>query len=107
MADDKKDVLKDRTMMVKTVTKGFYLKRRNPGDMFSFTGKQCPPWCIEVNAKGPAKTSKDITPVTTAATFIKTLKTIEDVQDFCAGDERVGVLSAMVERIEELEKETA
>lgn len=84
-----------KTFLVKAVRKGFYKKSRLPGQQFNFVGDAIPPWCVEVGAKGKtASKSKDVVPVTAAAAYIKTLKTVEEIEEFTQGDDRQGVLDA-------------
>jgi len=104
MAKEKGNV----TRLVKAIRKGYYKKVREPGAEFTHVGKQCPPWCIEMSEKGEpdtSKLSKDITPVTAAAAYIKTLKTAEQVHAFTEGDERKGITEAVEETLERIYQE--
>ena len=84
-----------RTMMVKTVRKGYYGRVRVPGSTFSFTGTKCPSWCVELSAKKEVTTKSGDLSASDAAAYLRTLNTQEEVFEFVTDSEdRKGVRDA-------------
>ncbi len=94
---------KQRMMMVKTVRKGFYSRIRVPGSTFSFTGPQCPSWCVELDAKKEVTSRSGDMNASDAAAYLKTLGSQEEVFAFVTdGEDRKGVLAAQEDALERI-----
>ena len=89
-----------RTMMVKTVRKGYYGRVRIPGTTFSYTGTKCPSWCVELSAKKEVTTRSGDLNASDAAAYMKTLQTPEEVFEFVTdNDDRKTVRDAQEEAL--------
>jgi hypothetical protein len=100
----KKD--EEQTMLVKAIRKGFYNRVRSAGEKFTYQGTACPSWCVRLDAKEEVTSKSKDLKVSEVITYLRTLTTAADVKEFCAGDDRKGVLDAAEENLERIAKLT-
>jgi len=90
-------------MLVKAIRNGFYNRIRRAGDSFTFKGKKCPSWCIEL-AEGKSKTQSTGLKAVDAVTVIGTMKDVDEIRTFIENDKRVSVIESAMNQITDIEQ---
>jgi hypothetical protein len=90
-------------MKVKVIRKGYCGKQlREEGSIFNWPGDKCPPWCLSLEEETITK-SKGST-IENCVPLFAGLSTVDEVEEFVAGDTRAGIKALAEERISELSK---